>query len=262
LDIIAKERTVKFYISLTNECNVLINDTIKYTHSKNIKNIKNIENPPPEELLFSRTDFSFPFHTDTMEHMILNNNVDFIDPKGVFSNNEKVDINLFVYNKKLNLFTIFFEKNENLTNYSLEYDYMAMNLIKSQRGKNSTLSNNTFLWKFYNENILKEKQKLNLEFYFSIDKLFEKENVTFYRNSVLFDLEKSVINEGLVKYSKSVDLYPNEVIILDAKFPMFFENCGVVRIDVSMIIVGSVFIIFLIFVLYIMLSQILKVEDY
>lgn len=265
-DIVAKERTVKFYISLNNECNVLINDTIKYNHSN--QTLQPIETTPflNQGLLLSRTDSSnninHPFNTDTMEHMVLNNNVEFIDPKGVFSNNEKIDINLFVYNKKLNMFTVFYEKNENVTNYSLEYDYMAMNLLKSQRGINSSLFNNTFIWKFYNENIMKEKQILNIEFYFSIDKFFEKENVTFYKNSAQFNLEKNVLSDGLVKYSKTLDLYPSEVFILDVKFPMYFENCGVMKIDISMIIIGSIFIFFLIFVLYIMLSQILKVEDY
>lgn len=231
-DFVAKERTVKFYISISQECNVLINDTVHYEqYNKNINFI---------------------------EHLILHNNVDFIDPKAVFSNN--LNINFFAYNKKLNMFSVYFDKNEEQYNYTMEYDYLAVNLIKSQKDNNNiTRSNNTFLWKFFNENLFKIKQKLNLEFYFSFDKLFENENVTFS----IPGFNKTIVQDEtqrLVKYSYSGELLPQDVMILDVKFPMYIENCGGVNINVPMIIVGSVFIIFLILVLYLILSSMIFEE--
>jgi hypothetical protein len=239
IEIFAKERTIRFYISLINDCNILINDTINYEKSK--------------------TNVEF------IEHYILNNNAEFIDPKAVFTN--IINLNLFVFNKKDNLFTVLLDKkNNDKTNLTVEYNYLAGNILKSQKNKiNNLHNNNTFLWKFFNENSSK-KLKLNIEIYFTIDKLFENDTVTFIANgdNSTLNFNKSIIsnsNQRVVKYEWKGELIPNEIIVLETKFPLIIESCKSVMIDIPMILVGSIFIFFLIFVLYIILSQIMKLEE-
>lgn len=252
-DFHAKNRVVKFYITLTQECNVLVNDTVEYEQfTKNI---------------------------NVIEHLVLHNNVDFIDPKGVFS--DDVNISFFAYNKKINMFSVYYDNPKEKSNYTFEYDYLAVNLIKSFNNNSpdkldkdplnkitsnsTTVANinatayNSFIWKFFNENLLKISQKITVEFYFSIDKLFEKENVTFS----VGNFTKGIVLENaqrIVKYTATFDVPHEEVLVLDVKFPMYFENCGGYNMNVPMIIVGAVFIIFLILVLYLILSSMIFEE--
>jgi hypothetical protein len=87
----AKERIIEFYISQQNGCNVLINDTVIYEQNAN----ENI---------------------NLVEHSILQNNIDSIDPNYVSS--DQMDINYFAYDKQQNIFSVYFEKSHNKTNSS------------------------------------------------------------------------------------------------------------------------------------------------
>ncbi len=246
-DYAAISRHTKFYFSLSNECNGLVNDTIVYKESNS-------------------TD------VDYVEHLLLNNNIDSLQPKGVFS--DDVDINLYIYNKKFHLFTVFLDKaNKTEKIYPMEYVYSANNIIKSKHGEIKTNKSdkakseyyNFFTWKFYNDNIAKTKQKVVIEFYFSVDKLFENENVFFKHNSKPVEYSKRIVTENnkrRVVYKWTGELKANEIIIVDGVFPHYFENCGNFSIDIQMIVLGSFFILLLIIIFYIVLSQIFKLEEF
>jgi hypothetical protein len=254
-DYSATERILKFYISHTQECSVFINDTVKY------HNINNI---------------------NFVEHMILHNNAENIDPKGVYS--DDVSVNFFAFNRKINVFSVYFNNDKPETkgkdSFLIEYDYDAINLIKSNiyskedstfpnkkptHNSNSTptitekssekLQNtNSFIWKILNQNFLKSKELLTIEVYFDLGKDFEHEDVEFSLN-----FQKSIIDserKTIVKYEWKGALDPQEVLVMQVKFPLYFENCGNLSINLVIIFVGAVFIIFLIGMLYIILSTV------
>ncbi len=98
--------------------------------------------------------------------------------------------------------------------------------------------------------------------HFTIDKLFEHDNVTFIANGDEFFFNKSlstINNKRIVKYKWQGVLTPHEVLVIETKFPMILD-CGIVSVDLPIIIIGSIFILFLIIVLYIILSQVMKLE--
>jgi hypothetical protein len=227
---VSLDRVVKFYIS--HECTVNINDTVHY----------NIVNP-----------------VNFVEHMILHNNADSIDAKGVFS--EDIAINFFAFNKKLNIFSVYFDPPKK-TNFTLEYDYDAVNLIRSNIESthdgfdisNNHTSSNIFVWKFVNQNFIKMKENITVEIYFDIGKEFTHEDVEFSLN-----FTKSIVERNkrmVVKYVWNGQLSPQEVIVLQAKFPLYFENCGTLSVNWIMIGIGSVFIVFLIGMLYMIISSV------
>jgi hypothetical protein len=229
-DFITKERTIKFYISQQEECNVLVNDTILYQQNEK---------------------------ANIVEHMILHNNAEHIDPRGVYSS--EVDINYFVFNKKINLYSVFFNNTNRLGSYNIEYDYMANGLIKEEND-HIGLSNNTFLWKLYNENT-NSFQKLRIEIYFNIDKGFQHEDVLLMRNNIeRMEFNKTiVVKDGgeVVLYTWQGELKAQEVMVLQTRFPLYFDNCGTDYITFPMILVGAIFIVFLILVLYLIVSSML-----
>lgn len=148
---LAVNRIIKFYISHMQECSVFINDTVIY---------ENINS------------------ANFVEHMILHNNVDTVDPKGVYSDN--VSINFFAFNRKLNIFSVYFDPKQkgNSTGFSIEYDYDAISLLKSKVADpnndnyNATMNYNSFVWKILNQNFLRSKQKIALEVYFDLGQEF------------------------------------------------------------------------------------------
>ena len=113
-DYISKKRTIKFYLSKSEECSVYINDSVSYEKLSNI---------------------------NFVEHMVLHNNGESIEPKGVYS--DQVTINFFAFNRKLNIFSVYFENHKDYANFTIEYDYTAKNLLKSviDLEKNKKISN-------------------------------------------------------------------------------------------------------------------------
>jgi hypothetical protein len=238
-------RVLKFYISHTQECSLFINDTVSYENFNNV---------------------------NFVEHMILHNNAEVIDAKGVYS--DDVNINFFLFNKKLNIFSVYFEpfkskltsNSDQIKNFTIEYDYDAINIIKSnfiKEAENSNLENstyhyNSFIWKILNQNFLKSKENVTIEIYFDLGKDFEHEDVEFSMN-----FTKSIFqgdSKNIVKYVWQGKIEPQEVVVLQVKFPLYFEHCGNLSINLVMIFVGSVFIVFLIGMLYIILSTVFS-ED-
>ncbi len=247
----SSSRKVKFYISHINECNVLINDTIKYSN--------------------------FDKKSEFINHLILNNNAESITPRAVYADDP---VEFFIYNKIENMFTILADQFR--PNFTMEYHYSAVNLIKSQKYEKSEItslknytnnhpndydrSNNTFLWKFYNENSLSwQKQELTIEVFFSIDKHFENQKIFFYDgNSSILNFEKAFVykrGQRFVRYKFVMDLLANEAFILQSQFPMFSEKCGRVSIEIPIVITGAFFILFMISVIYMLITKIVKLED-
>jgi len=86
--------------------------------------------------------------------MILHNNGESIEPKGVYS--DQIIINFFAFNRKLNIFSVYFENPKDLKTFTIEYDYLAIGLIKTileplptqnknyfHRMKNNDIKNNS-----------------------------------------------------------------------------------------------------------------------
>ena len=269
-DYISKKRTIKFYLSKSEECSVYINDSVSYEKLSNI---------------------------NFVEHMVLHNNGESIEPKGVYS--DQVTINFFAFNRKLNIFSVYFENHKDYANFTIEFDYTAKYLLKSviDVEKNKKISNriqknfikpnnstnssldkknvskknenphdsknyfnpnehhyNWFIWKLLNQNFLKEVELLKIEVYFDLDSEFKKTDVKFSLN---FTKSIEVIKkETFVKYSWEGVLFPQQLMILDVKFPLYFESCGNLRLSWMMIIIGSIFIIFLVTMLHLILSTV------
>ena len=87
-DHVIKNRTIKFFIN--NSCNVVISESISYYANIN---------------------------TTSIEHIVLHNNALNIVPTNVTSSD--VEINLFTFNKELNIFYVFFPVN-NATNKQID----------------------------------------------------------------------------------------------------------------------------------------------
>lgn len=221
-------RNISLYISKENECTILVNDTITYN---------------------AITPSTF------VEHMLLHNNADSIDPKGVYS--EDIQINFFTFNKKLNVFETYFTNKHNLSSFQINYEYEANNLIKRNIVKhnttNSTESYNSFIWKMVNQNYMKQNETFHIEIEFDLGKDFLNETVEFSMNFTKeIDTRRKV-----VKYIWEGDTSAQDVIIVKSKFPLYFKKCKTLKLNVGMIIVGSVFIMFLIGMLYFIVSTIL-----
>jgi len=233
-DINSYKRVTKFYINLESKCNIFINDTIYY----------------------DKDDYTSNF----IDHLILHNNFDSIEPRSIYSTD--VLINYFIFNKKLNMFTVNFE-NEKHRNYSIVYEYFANNLIKLQQNKKDFYSNNNneknvneFLWKFYNENTNSKNLSLEVEFYFTIDKYFMHENVEF--NNKMFMYKTRIENKDTLVFKWSGTLMPYEVKVFESVFPMLFENCQMMTVNFTMILIGAFFVIFIVLILYLLFSSIAK----
>jgi hypothetical protein len=251
-DYLSLRRNLKFLISKNNECSILINDTINYSKLSNINFI---------------------------EHMILHNNDEKIDPSGVYSDN--VNISFFAFNKKLNIFSVYFDTNKNFKDFSIEYDFIAKNIIKAMVEKrndqpgarlsqiflshNNSLSSNKminsfpnnynwFIWKIFNENYLKTEEYISIEVVFQLGEFTENLKVDFSLNFT--KIYENNNNEKSVKYTWEGILKPSDLIILECKFPLFFEKCGMINVNYLMIFIGSVFIIFLIATLHMILSNV------
>ena len=230
-DINSSKRITKFFINLDSKCNIFINDTVYY----------------------DRDDFTSNF----IDHLILHNNFDSIEPRSIYSHD--VTINYFIYNKKLNMFTVNFE-NEKHKNYSIVYEYVANNLIKLKSKKdlysNTEKNVNEFLWKFYNENTNSKNLNLEVEFHFTINKSFINENVEF--NNKMFMYKTTNDDKETTVFKWNGTLMPYEVKVFESVFPMVFENCQTITVNFTMILIGAFFVIFIVLILYLLFSSIAK----
>ena len=190
-DISSDLRILKFFISEKAGCSVFVNDTVHFVGNSDVSYI---------------------------EHLILHNNADRIDPKGVYSND--VDINFFAFNRKLNTFSVYYDKkddeeeermtqiqqtnNSNSTKkeakakesqenkFFIEFDYDAIGLIKSKKNKlteegkynnadKNASSNpylNSFIWKILNQNNNRNTD-LKIEVYFDISNPSLERDIVF-----------------------------------------------------------------------------------
>ena len=221
-------RNISLYISKENECTIFVNDTITYNN-------------------ISPSSF--------VEHMLLHNNAESIDPKGVYS--DEIQINFFTFNRKLNIFETYYSNRRNLSSFQINYEYEANNLIKRNVVKhnttNSTEAYNSFIWKMVNQNYMKQNETFHIEIEFDLGKEFLNETVEFSMNFTKeVDRRRKV-----VKYVWEGDTSAQDVIIVKSKFPLYFNKCKTLKLNFGMILVGSVFIMFLIGMLYFIVSTIL-----
>jgi len=101
---------------------------------------------------------------------------------------------------------------------------------------------------------LRTTERINIEIYFQLGKEFEKVEVNFNYNFTK-TIENSKSNDTL-KYHWETDLLPQEIIVLDVKFPLYFDFCGRLNVSWIMVIIGAIFIIFLISMLHMILSTV------
>jgi hypothetical protein len=212
-----KDRKIKYFIK--NNCNVIINENISYFAS-----------------------------STSIEHIILHNNAFSLVPINVTS--DSIDINLFTFNKDLNMFYVFFsEKNFNSNTITIEYTYEAIGLIKSTNDKIS----NEFLWKFLNINTeLPSKLEIEINIQtndFGIEKVL---------SNLPFDIKKQN-NSIRCEWKGRID--SQEILIYTMKFPLIFKNCEIIKVDYYMTFFGVLFLSFFIGMMYIILSSFL-IKDF
>ncbi len=129
------------------------------------------------------------------------------------------------------------------------------NSLSSNKMINSFPNNyNWFIWKIFNENYLKTEEYISIEVVFQLGEFTENLKVDFSLNFT--KIYENNNNEKSVKYTWEGILKPSDLIILECKFPLFFEKCGMINVNYLMIFIGSVFIIFLIATLHMILSNV------
>lgn len=234
VDYTSLSRNISFYISKSNECSVRVNDTVTYN-------------------LLTQTNL--------VEHMLLHNNAESIEPRGVYSDN--LQINFFTFNKKLNIFEAYYANPKNNTKYAINYEYDANNLIKrnivvnqtndTNNNLNETKSYNSFIWKMVNQNYMKQNETFHIEIEFDLGKRFIDEKIEFSLNFTKVVDEK----RAKVKYIWDGIVDSQDVVVLKVKFPLYFSKCKALKLNFGMILIGSIFIMFLIGMLYFIVSTIL-----
>lgn len=175
-DIVSTRRKIRFFVDLENDCNVYINDTLIYNNKKD---------------------------SDIVDHLILHNDVDDVEPRSISS--EKKAINYFIFNRKLNMFSVNLDDNYKEKDYSLldmdsfqgdngdydiTYEYMANRLIKIKKfsSKNLTNKNITDINNSSNSSItLKNNLKA-----VSSEKTFDNEDSNFFLNNYYNYLENNL----------------------------------------------------------------------
>jgi len=108
-----KRRKIKFFIDLENDCDIYVNDTVYYENNKDL---------------------------NVIDHLILHNDVENIDPRSI--NSETREVNYFIFNRRLNMFSVNINSQLESSNdseasadsdFDINYEYMANNLIKSSQ---------------------------------------------------------------------------------------------------------------------------------
>jgi hypothetical protein len=218
-------RVIRLYISHTQQCSVFINDTSFYNTTSSL---------------------------NFVEHMILHNNAEHIEPRGVYS--DDLVINFFAFNKKMNIFSVNFDEIKPSA-FKLEFNYDAINLIKTNMYKdNNYTDHNSLVWKVINQNFVRIPQNVTVEIYFDLGKDFINEDVEFYLNftkSIEYDKLKTN-----VKYQWNGLLQPQEVVIIQVNFPLYFENCGYISVNWLMILIGAIFLSLLVGMLYLIITTV------
>ena len=231
-------QTITFYFSQDFHCSVRINDTISYK-----TNLETLDNDT----------------TVMIEHWILHNNVDSIKPIKVVS--DDVAIDYYIYNNKINLIDIFFEKGaiyNNSTNISISYIYDAVDLIKSNNH-----TTNEFIWKTLNENNV---HSIKAKFIF--DKSVYQNNKTFAVNFGEYESKfkrtrsrKTIVYEGeLYNFESKNSTSPLKVLVVTGTMPFVFRECGFESISIVMIIIGSFLLFVIIGIFYVIVSSLIVGE--
>lgn len=229
---IANKRTIKIFIDSENECDVFFEDKVYYEADN--------------------------FTNYFLDHIIINRKSNFIEPRGVKANN--ASIKYFVFNRKLNMFSIDVDKDAK-QNFTIDYDYMASGLIGVMTNDifmNPELEKNLNLlkWKVYNENTDNKKLNLEIQVFFGLGEDYDYDKIKF--NHAFVKKLKNVKDKKLTYFSWSGDLLPYEVMTINSFFPMIFRNCGIEKLNIPLVILGSLFVILVIISVYLMIVNIIK----
>ena len=187
---------------------------------------------------------------------------------------------------------------QNINKITINFLYEAVNLIKTYNEfpndkeniflNSSSLKNddgfipldvihnynhNNIIWKIFNKNSFTPNENVRIEFLFDLGSDFEKYDVIFnlgknvlgntYSNgkigfikSVIYDEE----NRMLVKYKLDGILPPQDIMIVDVNFPLYFENCNYKSMNMFIIVIGAIFLIVVVAMLYIIFASIILDE--
>jgi len=227
------KRIIKIYINQENECDVYFDDSVYYEANNYTKFF--------------------------MDHIILNGKSKIIQPREVKASDAFIDY--YIYNRKMNMFTLEVEKKTG-KNFSINYDYTASGLISSFSNNDKYISQeennewNFLKWKIYNENFENKRLDIEIEVYLGLGNEFNYESIKFN-----YPFEKQIKNIGvtnLTYFSWKGSLLPYEVMKIETIFPLIFKNCGVESMSSYIIILGSLFIIYVIITLYLMIVNLIK----
>jgi hypothetical protein len=112
------------------------------------------------------------------------------------------------------------------------------------------------IWKIYNENTDNKKLELELEFYFDLKHNYKYDSIKFN-----FDFNKNIKMIGeknLTYFTWKGSLLPYEIMTINSVFPMIFNNCRRQNFSYFLLILGSLFIIFLILSIYLIIKNIIN----
>lgn len=226
------KRSIKIFIDIQNECDVLFEDKIYYEGDN--------------------------FTNYFVDHIIMNRKSNFIEPRDVKA--DKASIKYFVFNRKLNMFTLDIDKDP-YQNFSINYDYLVSGMISalsndafinSKPDKNSNL----FTWKVYNENSQNKNVNLEVEVHFGLGPDYDYNEIKFNHHFVKKD--KIFQNKNLTYFSWNGDLLPYEIMTINSFFPIIFKSCEMEKLSISLVILGSLFVILIIISVYLMIVNIIK----
>ena len=245
------KRQLQYNISRSTGCNVMINDLVQFTKDSDVNYV---------------------------EHWILHNNVDEIEPKTVTS--KDVIVKFFNFNKKMNTFIVYFdfiEEKKNQQFFSINFTYEAISLIKTfnyysidkdkdtffldekSQNQDQLFNYNNFLWKIYNKNFIgKDLETLSIQINFDLGPGFSK--YTIFSENPKIQFKKKIINNAdspLVVYTWDGAMNSQDVLVIDIKFPLYFESCKNDYMSITIVLIGSIFILFVILMLYVVFNSVM-----
>lgn len=236
----ATKRLVKVYLDPENDCDVFFQDIVYYAQ-----------------------DNSSNYFID---HILMNRQCHLIEPRNVSPNQAKVKY--FVFNRKLNMFTLKLEKQAN-ANFSINYEYTASGALSSDsklisldkanstsKGKKQASEVNIFQWKLYNENTDNRKLDLEIEIFFQFGEKYDYDKVMF--NHEFKKQQKNFADKNVTYYKWEGQLLPYEVMNLNSYFPLIFKDCNIHKLSLSLVMLGALFVILVVLSIYLIVVNIIK----
>ena len=186
-----------------------------------------------------------------IDHTILHNNADI---QIIDVTSKEVAINAFVFNKKHNKISVFFDKSDKNEQFNISFSYRCNNLIKNTTDSKRTL--NQLVWKFMNDNYLEETQ--NVTFELIVDTTYNLLSRPPEINPPLEQIfDQKDLKMSVLRYKGEFKLENKEVQIIDIKLPFIFNTCSFIKLNYLAVISCVLFVLFLVSVLYVLVSLVL-----